>query len=60
MGETPKTMPCSHHGCVGTMHLQIGPDPTLQGTSHGLKSRTVEYYRCDVNGEHTHVVREIE
>lgn len=42
------------------MHLTTGPDPTIQGTSEATKSKTVEYYRCDKDVEHTHVVRYIE
>ena len=59
MADLPQTKPCSHSGCDGTMHLETGPDPTMQGTSQGRHSMTVEYYRCDKDLDHVHVVREV-
>ena len=60
MSQLPETKPCTYDGCTGTMRLRTGADPTLQGTSHGNKQRSVEYYRCDKDDGHTHVVRQVE
>ncbi len=60
MSQLPETKPCTYDGCTGTMRLRTGADPTLQGTSQGNKQRSVEYYRCDKDDGHTHVVRQVE